>query len=90
LENIICISAIATVKGKYSKAAKLCKITYEEDVEQGVVTKLIWTRLGEKEKPAGEFFLRYSKEYLDEEQISDFHNLTREVESSFRYLKKPI
>jgi hypothetical protein len=82
--------AIGRLKDKYSKAAKLYKIEYQEDVAQGVVTKITWTRLGEKEKPAGEYFLRYSKESLDEAQIWDLYNLTREVEASFRCLKTDL
>lgn len=82
--------AIGRLKDKYSKVAKLYSIEYEQDIEQGVITKIKWTRLKDKEKPAGEYFLRYSKDSLDEKQIWDLYNLTREVESSFRCLKTDL
>jgi len=82
--------AIGRLKDRCSKVAKLYKIKYQEDVENGVVKEIKWTRLAEKEKPAGEYFLRYSKESLDEEQIWNLYNLTREVESSFRCLKTDL
>jgi len=37
-----------------------------EDREQGVNTQIKWTRVKDKEKPAGEYFLWYSREPLDE------------------------
>ncbi len=82
--------AVGRLKNNFSKVAKLYKIQYKEDTDKGVVTQIKWKRQVDKEKPAGEYFLRYSKENLDEKQIWDLYNLTREVESSFRCLKTDL
>ncbi len=81
---------IGRLKDRNSKVAKLYKITYKEDNEKGVVTDIAWERQQEKRKHKGEYFLRYSKEVLSDEQIWDMYNLTREVESCFRFLKTDL
>lgn len=81
--------SVGRLKDQYSKVAKHYKIEYEQDTEKGVVTQIKWTRQGDKEKP-GEYFLRYSRESLTEDQIWGLYNLTREVESSFRCLKTDL
>lgn len=82
--------SVGRLKSQYSMVGKLYKIGYEEDTDKGVVTQIKWTRQGGKEKPAGEYFLRYSRENLTEDQIWGLYNLTREVESSFRCLKTDL
>jgi hypothetical protein len=81
--------SVGRLKDQYSKVARHYKIEYEQDSEKGVVTQIKWTRQGDKEKP-GEYFLRYSRESLTEDQIWGLYNLTREVESSFRCLKTDL
>lgn len=66
------------------------KIEYEEDAKNGKTTDIRWTRQAKKENPKGEYFLRYSKSILNEKEIWDAYNLTREVESSFRCLKTDL
>ncbi len=82
--------AIGRIKNQFSKVAKLYKIEYEEDKKKGIVTKIKWIRQSEKEKPKGEYFLRYSRSNLLEKEIWDVYNLTREVEASFRCLKTDL
>jgi len=82
--------AVGRLKNKFSKVAKLYEIQYTEDTDKGVVTQIKWNRLKGKEKPAGQYFLRYSKPDLEEKQIWGLYNLTREVESSFRCLKTDL
>ena len=82
--------SVGRLKDKYSKIAKLYNIEYQEDKEKGTVTNIIWTKIKQREKPKGQYFLRYSKENLTEKEIWDSYNLTREVESSFRCLKTDL
>ncbi len=82
--------AVGRMKDQFSKVAKLYKIEYEQNADKGIVTGLKWTRLAEKEKPKGEYFLRYSKRKLTENEIWDAYNLTREVEANFRCLKTDL
>jgi len=81
---------VGRIKDQFSKVAKLYKIEYVEDADKGVITDIKWSRLPQKEKPKGEYFLRYSREKLSEKEIWDVYNLTREVESSFRCLKTDL
>ena len=82
--------SVGRLKDQYSKVAKLYKVEYEQDTKKGVITQIKWIRQKDKEKPTGEYFLRYSKETLTEQQIWNLYNLTREVESSFRCLKTDL
>ncbi|MCD4743037.1 MAG: IS1634 family transposase [Desulfobacteraceae bacterium] len=79
---------VGRIKKQYSKVAKLYKISYKEDLENGVVTNIIWEL--QKESPKGEYFLRYSKENLSEKEIWDTYNMTRDVEATFRCLKTDL
>ena len=81
---------IGRIKKQFSKVAKLYKISYKEDAGKGVVTNIIWELQKERQKANGEYFLRYSKEILSEEQIWDTYNLTRDVEATFRCLKTDL
>ena len=91
IKNTIRIhESVGRLKDKYSKVAKLYNIEYQEDKEKGVVSNIVWTKIKEREKPKGQYFLRYSKENLTEKEIWDSYNLTREVESSFRCLKTDL
>lgn len=78
------------IKKQFSKVAKLYKITYEEDTEKGVITNISWEMQKDRQNANGEYFLRYSKEILTEEQIWDTYNLTRDVEATFRCLKTDL
>jgi hypothetical protein len=81
---------VGRIKKQFSKVAKLYKITYKEDTQKGVVTDIIWEEQKEKQSPDGEYFLRYSKEMLTEEQIWDTYNMSRDVEATFRCLKTDL
>lgn len=81
---------VGRIKKQFSKVAKLYKITYKEDAQKGVVTDIIWEEQKEKQSPDGEYFLRYSKNVLTEEQIWDTYNMTRDVEATFRCLKTDL
>jgi len=54
---------------RHSKVAKLYKIEYEQDADKGIITKFNWTRQQDNDKPAGEYFLRYSRKSITEDQI---------------------
>ena len=82
--------AIGRIKNQFSKVAKLYEITYQENIEKGTVKQISWERIKTKEKPMGEYFLRYSKEQLTEKEIWDGYNLTREIEADFRCLKTDL
>ena len=82
--------AVGRLKDKFSKVAKLYDIDYVEDKEKAVITDITWTKIKKREKPKGQYFLRYSQKKLTEKQIWDSYNLTREVEASFRCLKSDL
>jgi hypothetical protein len=82
--------SVGRLKDHYSKVAKRYNIEYEQDADKGIITKINWTRLQDKEKPAGEYFLRYLRKSLTEDQIWGLYNLTGEVEASFRCLKTDL
>ncbi len=81
---------VGRLKSKYSKISKLYDIEYKENKENDVIIDITWTRIEKREKPKGEYFLRYSKKELTEKEIWDLYNLTREVESCFRCLKMDL
>jgi transposase len=47
-------------------------------------------RKREREKPKGEYFLRYTKNSISEDKIWDAYNQTRDVEAVFRCLKTDL
>ncbi len=75
---------------QFSKVSKLYNVSYKEDVEKGIVTDITWELQKEKESPKGEYFLRYSKDKLSEEEIWNTYNMTRDVEATFRCLKTDL
>ena len=81
---------VGRLKSKYSKISKLYDIEYKENKENDVIIDITWTRIEKREKPKGEYFLRYSNKELTEKEIWDLYNLTREVESCFRCLKMDL
>lgn len=81
---------VGRIKDQYSKVAKCYKITYQEDKQKGLIIDIKWEKQEEKQRPKGEYFLRYSKEILTDKQIWDLYNLTREVEACFRFLKTDL
>ena len=81
---------VGRIKDQFSKVAKYYKISYEEDKQMGVITNIVWEKQPGKQRPKGEYFLRYSKEILTDKQIWDLYNLTREVEACFRFLKTDL
>ena len=81
---------VGRIKDQYSKVAKRYKITYQEDKQKGVITNIKWEKQKNKQRPKGEYFLRYSKEILTDKQIWDLYNLTRKVEACFRFLKTDL
>ena len=81
---------VGRIKDQNSKVAKNYKITYQEDKQKGLITDIKWEKQEGKQRPKGEYFLRYSKEVLTDKQIWDLYNLTREVEACFRFLKTDL
>lgn len=81
---------VGRLKDQFSSVAKYYQIDYLEDQENGLVKDITWERKKQKEKPPGEYFLRYSRKKLTENEIWDVYNLTREVEASFRCLKNDL
>jgi len=81
---------VGAIKAKLSRIGWLYNITYTEDIDKGVVTTINWERVREREKPKGEYFLRYTKNAIQEEKIWDGYNLTRDVEAVFRCLKTDL
>ncbi len=57
---------------------------------KGFVTDVRWELQAQKQKPKDEYFLRYSKEKLSEEQIWELYNMTRDVEACFMFLKTDL
>ena len=81
---------VGSIKAKLSRVGWLYDITYIEDVEKGIVTDIKWERKKEREKPKGEYFLRYTKNAISEDKIWDAYNQTRDVEAVFRCLKTDL
>ena len=81
---------VGRIKKQFSKVSKLYKINYKENIKKGVVTDIIWELQNKRERPKGEYFLRYSKEKLSEQEIWDTYNMTRDVEATFRCLKTDL
>jgi len=81
---------VGAIKSKLSRIGWLYNITYIEDIENDIVTDIVWERVKEREKPKGEYFLRYTKNAIAEDKIWDGYNLTRDVEAVFRCLKTDL
>jgi len=54
------------------------------------VTDINWHRVKERERPKGEYFLRYTNNTITETDIWDVYNLTRDIEAVFRCLKTDL
>lgn len=81
---------VGRIKEKLSRVGWLYDIKYTEDKEKGIITDISWERQKRREKPKGEYFLRYTKNAISEDDIWQVYNLTREVESVFRTLKTDL
>lgn len=81
---------VGRIKAKLSKIGWLYDIKYTEDKEKGIVTDINWHRVKERERPKGEYFLRYTNNTISESDIWDVYNMTRDVESVFRCLKSDL
>jgi hypothetical protein len=81
---------VGAIKAKLSRVGWLYDITYIEDAEKDIVTDIKWERKKEREKPKGEYFLRYTKNAISEDKIWDAYNQTRDVEAVFRCLKTDL
>lgn len=81
---------VGAIKAKLSRIGWLYNISYTEDAEKGIVTDINWERIKERERPKGEYFLRYTKKAITEDKIWDAYNLTRDVEAVFRCLKTDL
>ena len=81
---------IGKIKAQLSRVGWLYDIKYIEDKEKDIVTDINWKRIKEREKPKGEYFLRYTKTAVKEEDIWQVYNLTRDVEAVFRCLKTDL
>lgn len=81
---------VGRIKGKLSKIGWLYDIHYTEDKEKGIVTDINWQRIKERERPKGEYFLRYTNSTISETDAWDVYNMTRDVEAVFRCLKTDL
>ncbi|PRY85175.1 transposase [Marinilabilia salmonicolor] len=81
---------VGGIKAKLSRIGWLYNITYTEDTDKDIVTAIKWERVRERERPKGEYFLRYTKNAIAEDKIWDAYNLTRDVEAVFRCLKTDL
>ncbi|MCF6358850.1 MAG: hypothetical protein L3J54_13700 [Draconibacterium sp.] len=81
---------VGKIKAKLSRVGWLYNIKYTENKEKGIVTDIIWKRIKEREKPKGEYFLRYTKTTVSENDVWQVYNLIREVEAVFRCLKTDL
>ncbi len=81
---------VGKIKAKLSRVGWLYDIKYTEDKEKGIITDITWKRIKEREKPKGEYFLRYTQTAVSENDIWDVYNLTRSVEAVFRCLKTDL
>jgi len=81
---------VGRIKAKLSKIGWLYDIKYTEDKEKGIVTDINWHRVKERERPSGEYFLRYTNHAISESDIWDVYNMTRDVEAVFRCLKTDL
>ena len=81
---------VGRIKGQLSKIGWLYDITYTQDKEKGIVTDINWHRVKERERPKGEYFLRYTNNTISESEVWDVYNMTRDVEAVFRCLKTDL
>jgi len=81
---------VGAIKAKLSRIGWLYDIKYTEDSDKGIVTDINWSRIKERERPKGEYFLRYTKQAIPEDKIWDAYNMTRDVEAVFRCLKTDL
>lgn len=81
---------VGKIKAKLSKVGWLYNIKYTENKDKGVITDINWERIKERERPKGEYFLRYTQTTVNENDIWKVYNLTRDVEAVFRTLKTDL
>jgi len=81
---------VGRIKAKLSKVGWLYDIKYTEDKQKGIITDITWERIRKRERPKGEYFLRYTKTAVNENDIWQVYNLTRDVEAVFRTLKTDL
>ena len=81
---------VGGIRAKLARVGYLYDITYTEDKEKGTVTDIQWKRIITKEKPKGEYFLRYTYKAYSENEIWNLYNLSRDVEAVFRCLKTDL
>ncbi|MFA5418971.1 MAG: IS1634 family transposase [Bacteroidales bacterium] len=81
---------VGRIKARLSKIGWLYDIKYTQDKEKGIVTDINWQRVKERERPKGEYFLRYTNDTVSESDIWDVYNMTRDVEAVFRCLKTDL
>lgn len=81
---------VGRIKARLSKIGWLYDIKYTEDKEKGIVTDIHWHRVKEREKPKGEYFLRYTNNTISESDIWNVYNMTRDVEAVFWCLKTDL
>lgn len=81
---------VGKLRKQFSKTAKHYAITYQEDKDKGLITDISWNVKQDYNTKNGQYFLRYSKKDLNDKEIWDAYNLTREVEASFRCLKSDL
>lgn len=82
---------IGRAKQKHSSVAGLYRIT--DNQEDGKVTELKWEKVykpAKADKEKGIYFIRTSYQDPGEKQLWDIYNTIREVESTFRCLKRDL
>jgi len=82
---------LGRLKGKYPSISRFYNVDIRE--ERGKVTRIAWSIDGEKEleaRFAGSYYIRSSRQDLDEKQLWSLYMMLGEVEDSFRSLKSEL
>lgn len=81
---------VGKIKAQLSKIGYLYDIQYSYNGKKTIVTDINWKRIRERERPKGEYFLRYTNNAISENDVWQSYNLTRDVEAVFRTLKTDL
>lgn len=82
--------AVGKLKNKYTRISSFYKITYIEDKKSEKILDIIWEVIPDKQHSDGEYFIRYSRQNITENEVWDIYNTIRSVESTFRCLKTDL
>lgn len=81
---------VGKIKAQLSQIGWLYEIKYSYDDKKTIVTDISWKRIKQRERPKGEYFLRYTSKAVNENDVWQAYNLTRDVEAVFRILKTDL